>query len=118
MNFQALPLSLALLLGAAGNVLAESCTANIENISSRLINNHFLTRWRIRHDSGKAKATVFFWYRIHYKTRGGETLADNHIFRQLIENEDGQYMKDDISVAPSEPVEIVSVDFDRISCSK
>lgn len=94
---------------------ADRCRADIENIGSRLVGNRFYTQWRVQHDAGDDDlATVFFRYKIHYVNKRGAKLVESGVFRELVRGQGKQYTEENISL--HDPVDIVSVDFDSISC--
>jgi hypothetical protein len=104
------------LAGVPSNLHAQSCTANVENIEKKLVGNKFFTQWRITHDGGqRTLKRVYFEYHIHYANKRGATLVENGVFSELLEGAGKQYTKENISTL--DPTEIISVDFNKISCS-
>jgi hypothetical protein len=100
-----------------GPAHAESCRADVENIGSKLVGSRFFTQWRISHNAGDEKlARVYFVYRIHYKNKRGVTLVERGVFGELLRGAGKQYTKENTSLL--DPEDIISVDFDEISCSK
>ena len=96
--------------------LASDCTADVELISSKLVKNKFYTSWKVQHDAGNDNlATVFFEYKINYVTKRGDELVERGVFREHVRGLGKQYTEQNISTR--DPVDIISVDFDDISCS-
>jgi hypothetical protein len=104
-------------VGIASNLQAQDCSANVDNIEKKLVGNKFFTQWRVTHDGGKeALRWVFFQYHIHYVNKRGATLVENGVFRELLAGAGKQYTKENVSTL--DPTDIISVDFDKISCSQ
>ena len=105
-----------LLISISMHTYASECTADVENTGSKLVGNRFFTSWRVRHDAGKSRlATVYFEYKIHYTNKRGATLVERGVFRRLVRGQGKQYTKENLSV--HDPVDIISVDYDKIHCS-
>jgi hypothetical protein len=100
---------------ASSNVYARPCTADIENTASKIVGDRFFTSWKIRHDAGNDRsAIVYFDYKILYVTARGDTLVERGVFRERVHGQGEQYTKEKISLHG--PVEIISVDYENISC--
>ncbi len=105
-----------LISGLAVVASARECTADVDLVSEKLVGKRFFTTWRVEHDAGKDRlATVYFEYKINYTNKRGANLVERGVFRKLVRGQGKQYTEEDLSV--HDPVDIISVDFDDISCS-
>jgi hypothetical protein len=104
--------------GAASPVRPQSsCTASVENLEKRLVGNKFFTQWRITHNAGQQTLRrIYFEYHIHYLNKRGATLVENGVFYELVEGGGKKYTKENISTL--DPTDIISVDFNKLSCSQ
>jgi hypothetical protein len=110
---------LGLLAGCAVSPVRaqSSCTASVENAEKRLVGNKFFTQWRVTHDAGQQTLRrIYFEYHIHYVNKRGATLVENGVFHELVEGGGKKYTKENISTL--DPADIISVDFNKISCSQ
>lgn len=104
-----------LVLAAPVPARADRCSADVENVGSSLVGNHFFTQWQVQHDAGSSHlATVSFRYKIHYVNKRRTTLVERGFFREMVRGQGKRYTKDNISLL--DPVDIISVDFDDINC--
>jgi hypothetical protein len=94
---------------------ADNCKAEVQNIGKKLADGKAFTQWRISHDAGSTPRMVYFKYIIHYREEIG-TSSYRGVFRQMVRT--GQYTKEDnLSHPKRRPTEIISVDFEDVTCS-
>lgn len=102
-------------LGLAASAVAEPCTVDVENEGAKLSGNRFYTTWHVRRSGGGSRIVkVYFDYRIHYRNKRGTTLTERGVFNEYIRGQSGQFTKEDISLL--DPVEILSVEYNRVDC--
>jgi hypothetical protein len=102
------------LLCFSASVVAAPCTVEVENESAKISGNRFYTSWHVRRSGGSQIVKVYFEYRIQYRNKRGTTLAESGIFNEYVRGQSGQFTKESASI--NDPVEILSVEYNRVDC--
>lgn len=106
---------LALPVAVAGAATGD-CEAQVEHVSTRIVDRRFESELRVHHDAGReVLAWVYFEYWIRYENTEGEVLAERGVFRERVPGKSKTYTREDLSL--TEPVRVDSVVIEDCRCS-